>query len=67
MPEQQIACASEHAHPFEHRAGLRVARATVRRMQPQHIRLGAQAQMRDDGGVHLRFAGLESASHAALQ
>ena len=67
MPEQEITCAGERAHAFEHPAGLRVARATHRNMQPQYARLGAQAQMRDDGGVHLRFRGLESASHAALQ
>src|SRR5262249_30352252 len=52
MPEQQVTCTGEHAHTLEARGLAYVARAAVCRMQPQHIGLGAQAQVIADSSVY---------------
>src|SRR5262245_19644161 len=56
MPEQQVAGPGEHAHTLEARGLAYVARAAVCRMQPQHIGLGAQAQVVDNCVMGLGFA-----------
>jgi len=52
MPEQQVAGPGAHAHAFELRAGDLVASLTVRAMQPEHVGLGAQAQVLADSSVY---------------
>jgi hypothetical protein len=52
MPEQQVAGPGEHAHTLEARGLAYVALAAVCRMQPQHIGLGAQAQVIADSSVY---------------
>src|SRR5262245_64407061 len=52
MPEQQVAGPGAHAHTLEARGLAYVARAAVCRMQPQHIGLGAQAQVLADSSVY---------------
>src|SRR5262245_53368000 len=64
MPEHQVACTRQHAHPFELGAGDDVAMLTVCGMKPEHIRLGAPAQMLDNRGVQLCF-GLGAVAHDA--
>src|SRR5262245_66430170 len=62
MPEQQVAGPGAHAHTLEARGLAYVARAAVCRMQPQHIGLGAQAQVIADSGV---YRGLEMVAAGA--
>src|SRR5262249_33164010 len=52
MPEQKIARTGEHAHALELRAGDLVTSLAVRNVQPQHIGLGAQAQVLADSSVY---------------
>src|SRR5262249_59035317 len=52
MPEQEVAGPGEHAHTLEARGLAYVARAAVCRMQPQHIGLGAQAQVIADSSMY---------------
>src|SRR5262245_49773678 len=52
MPEQQVAGPGEHTHTLEARGLAYVARAAVCRMQPQHVGLGAQAQVIADSSVY---------------
>src|SRR5215831_12590777 len=66
MPEQQVAGPGEHAHTLEARGLVYVARAAVRNVQPQHIGLGAQAQMLDNCGLQLRL-GLRAAGRSAIR
>src|SRR5262249_41700357 len=51
VPEQQVARAGEHAHALELGAGDLVAALAVRAVQPDHVGLGAQAQMVTDGAL----------------
>src|SRR5262249_4149115 len=60
MPEQQVAGPGEHTHTLEARGLAYVARAAVCRMQPQHVGLGAQAQVIADGSV---YRGLRTLPH----
>src|SRR5262249_15617828 len=55
VPEQEVCGTRKDAHAAEFRAGDLVAAFTVRNMEPQHVRLGPQAQMRDHGAVSLPF------------
>src|SRR5262249_38003645 len=52
MPEQQVAGPGEHAHTLEAHGLAYVARAAVCRVKPQHIGLGAQAQVIADSSVY---------------
>src|SRR5262249_53301613 len=68
MPEQQVAGPGEHTHTLEARGLAYVARAAVCRMQPQHVGLGAQAQVIADSSVYrgLRtLLAVTSAAHGA--
>src|SRR5215831_20906548 len=66
MPEQQVAGPGEHAHTLEARGLAYVARAAVCRMQPQHIGLGAQAQVIADSSVYRGLRTLPAVAHDAL-
>jgi hypothetical protein len=65
MPEQQVAGPGEHAHTLEARGLAYVARAAVCRMQPQHIGLGAQAQVIADSSVYRGLRTLPAVTSAA--
>jgi hypothetical protein len=65
MPEQQVAGPGEHAHPLEACGLAYVARAAVCRMQPQHIGLGAQAQVIADSSVYCGLRTLPAVTSAA--
>src|SRR5262249_40290579 len=66
MPEQQVTCTGEHAHTLEARGLAYVARAAVCRMQPQHIGLGAQAQVVAGSSVYRGLRTLPAVAHDAL-
>src|SRR5215831_11276027 len=65
MPEQQVAGPGEHAHTLEARGLAYVARAAVCGMQPQHIGLGAQAQVIADSSVYRGLRTLPAVTRAA--
>src|SRR5262249_5230173 len=65
MPEQQVARARQHAHALEAGGLARVALAAVRNMEPENVRLGAQAQVFADGDVD-RVLGMLPAARDGL-
>src|SRR5262249_37648530 len=67
VPKQQIARASEHAHALQLRAGNLVAALAVRDMQPQHVGLGAQAKVLDNGPLYRSLGTSAAAGHDRLR
>src|SRR5262249_29286223 len=65
VPEQQVARAGEHAHALELGAGDLVAALAVRAVQPDHVGLGAQAQMVTDGALDRGLGPMSATACAA--